>query len=104
MALITGEIGLQMPEPLGDLRRIDARVGEAHEVLALSWLGPTKMYARTHRDTGRVEYRAAKFLNVGESLQPHRFGDVRKKVERRIRFITADPRSEEHTSELQSLR
>src|ERR1035437_8473900 len=91
MALITGEIGLQMPEPFGDLCRIDARVGEAHEVLALSWLGPTKMHARTHRDTGRVEDRAPKILNFGESLQPHRFGDVRKKVERRIRLITVDP-------------
>src|ERR1019366_3749924 len=79
-----------MLESFGDPHRVDARVGEAYEMLVLPGLGAAEMHARAHRDTSRVEHRAPKVLDISEALHPHRVGDVRKEVKGAIGFVTAD--------------
>src|SRR5674476_745751 len=89
IALVSGEIRLQMLEPFDDLRRVDARVGQAHEMLVLPGLRAAEMHTRAYRDTGRAKHRAAKVLHIGEALQPHRLGHIGKEVKGGIGLVTA---------------
>ena len=91
--LVAGQVGLQALEPLDDLRRVDARVGEAHVLLALA--GPRRPKCTREQTETPVSCSTArrKVSTSVEALGAHRLGDVGEQVEGGVRAWSSGRRA-----------